>query len=171
MSDLNQRSEDVSEQEHISGRYLTFVLMSEQYGLPIKAISEIIGVIHITPVPNTPVHCKGIINLRGKIIPVVSLRVKFGMPEIPYDEKTCIVIVEVADKESTRHLGFIVDSVEEVVSFASDAIESTPRYGDSVDPRILSGIGKTSDGSVVMLLNTSLLVNADKSDSYAGISK
>ena len=132
-------------------KLLTFSLGSEGYGVSILKVKEIIGMMHITPVPRTPDFVKGVINLRGKIIPVMDLRAKFGMEEKPYDERTCIVVVEVVVKNSQRLLGVVVDMVSEVVSVTENDIEPPPQYGSSVDNNFILGIGKIKDRVVIII--------------------
>lgn len=132
-------------------KLLTFALGSEGYGVSILKVKEIIGMLDITPVPRTPDFIKGVINLRGKIIPVMDLRVKFGMDEKEYNERTCIIVVEVNLKGMQRLLGVVVDMVSEVVSITSDQIEPPPEYGMKVEHNFILGIGKIKDRVVIIL--------------------
>jgi len=132
-------------------KYLMFFLNTEFYGIPILKVNEIIGLMEVTHVPRTPEFMKGIINLRGKIIPVIDLRLKFNMPERAYDEQTCIIIVEIPIQGQKSFIGIIVDKVAEVVSIQSADIELPPQYGQECDNNFLTGIGKVKD-KVIMLL-------------------
>lgn len=132
-------------------KLLTFSLGSEGYGLSILKVKEIIGMMHITPVPRTPNFVKGVINLRGKIIPVVDLRTKFNMDEKPYNERTCIIVVEVNLNNTQRLLGVVVDMVSEVVSIDSSEIEPPPQYGTKLDHNFILGIGKIKDRVVIII--------------------
>lgn len=132
-------------------KLLTFSLGSEGYGLSILKVKEIIGMMHITPVPRTPNFVKGVINLRGKIIPVVDLRTKFNMEEKPYNERTCIIVVEVSLNNTQRLLGVVVDMVSEVVSIESNEIEPPPQYGTKLDHNFILGIGKIKDRVVIII--------------------
>lgn len=132
-------------------KLLTFSLGSEGYGVSILKVKEIIGMLDITPVPRTPDFIKGVINLRGKIIPVMDLRIKFGMDEKEYNERTCIIVVEVAIKGNQRLLGVVVDMVSEVVSISSEEIEPPPEYGTTLEHNFILGIGKIKERVVIIL--------------------
>lgn len=149
--------------EQLGGKYLTFALGKEEYGIPIQRVKEIIGMMEITGVPRTPDFIKGVINLRGKIIPLMDLRLKFGLPEKTYSERTCIIVVEVASEEdrSVRMMGIAVDMVSEVVNIAEGDVEQPPRYGNGVDIRFLRGMGKVK-GKVVMLLDMDRVLSAEE---------
>lgn len=136
-------------------KHLLFYLNEEFYGIPILKVNEIIGLMNITHVPNTPNFMKGIINLRGKIIPVMDLRIKFSMPEKEYDEQTCIIIVEIPINGLTKFVGVIVDKVSEVVSINSSDVEEPPQFADEAD--FLIGVGKIKD-KIVMLLDIEKIV-------------
>ena len=136
-------------------KFLTFCLGREEYGLPILAVREIIGLIDVTPLPQTPDYVKGVINLRGKIIPVIELRSKFGLPTVAYTAETCILVVEVAGEEegsASFQLGIIVDSVREVLDISRSNIEPPPNFGSSIPLSAIQGMGKVKD-KVVILLN------------------
>jgi len=136
----------------LAGKYLTFFLGSEEYGLPVLKVREIIKVMDITPVPQVPAHVKGVINLRGKVIPVVDLRLKFGFTPQDYDERTCIIVVEVALQTSKVMMGVVVDAVSEVLTIATDEIEATPRFGEHVNTEFMKGVAKIK-GRVKFLLD------------------
>lgn len=142
------------------GKYLTFLLEDENYGFPIMKVKEIIGLMDITPVPKAPEFVKGVINLRGKIIPIMDLRAKFNMTENAYDEKTCIIVVEVIMKGTESLVGIVVDTVAEVINFLAEDIEQPPQYGSQDENGFLTGIGKLKD-RVVMLLNIDKIVDLD----------
>ena len=132
-------------------KLLTFSLGEEEYGVPILKVKEIIGMLEITSVPKTPDFLKGVINLRGKIIPVMDLRLKFGMDEHEYDERTCIIVVELILNGVERQIGVVVDMVSEVVSISTSEIEPPPEYDSSVDNNFIIGIGKIKEKVVVIL--------------------
>lgn len=132
-------------------KLLTFSLGSEGYGVSILKIKEIIGMMDITPVPKTPDFIKGVINLRGKIIPVMDLRIKFGMTEQEYNERTCIIVAEIIIKGTQKLLGVVVDMVSEVVTISDNQIEPPPEYGASVEHNSILGIGKIKDRVVIIL--------------------
>jgi purine-binding chemotaxis protein CheW len=138
------------------GKYLTFGLAEETYGLEILKVREIMGLMDITAVPRTPDFVKGVINLRGKVIPVVDLRLKFGMPEAQHTEKTCIIVVQVG----TVEMGILVDKVSEVLNIASGEIEDTPSFGVSVNTDFILGLGK-AHGKVTILLDIGTVLSKD----------
>jgi purine-binding chemotaxis protein CheW len=132
------------------GKYLTFALANEEYGLEILKVREIIGYMAITAVPQTPPYVKGVINLRGQVIPVVDLRAKFGMETTETTEQTCIIVVEMTQGSRTFSTGIVVDNVEEVLDIAGEAIEEAPQFGSDIDTNFILGMGKI--GSTVKIL-------------------
>lgn len=132
-------------------KLLTFSLGSEGYGVSILKVKEIIGMMDITPVPKTPDFIKGVINLRGRIIPVMDLRTKFGMEEQEYNERTCIIVAEVLIKGVQKLLGVVVDMVSEVVTITDEQIEPPPEYGSFNEHSSILGIGKIKDRVVIIL--------------------
>ena len=157
MDELN-----IIEQSEIGthGRYLTFTVGSEDYGIEITYVSEIIMVQAMTEVPELPPYLKGIINLRGKILPVMDVRVRFNKEPIEYTDRTCIIVVIVG----ATSVGLIIDAVREVMDIADDDI-TAPSTGSGFSNRYISGIGKTSTG-VKLLIDLENLVS-DKIDSAA----
>jgi purine-binding chemotaxis protein CheW len=146
---------------HLAGKYMTFKLAEENYGLEILKVREIIGLMEITRVPRTQEFVRGVINLRGKVIPVIDLRLKFGMPAVEATDQTVIIVVQcqVGDRQLT--MGLLVDQVLEVLSIDAGNIEATPPLGDStVDTSFILGVGKTGD-RVVFLLDISEVLGAD----------
>ena len=133
------------------GKYLTFSLAAEEYGISILKVKEIIGVMSITMVPQTPAYVKGVINLRGKVIPVVELRLKFGMEEIDYTDRTCIIVVEVKTDTGKVMTGIVVDSVSEVLNVKSSDIEDTPNFGDTMKTDYILGMAKAGNGVKILL--------------------
>ena len=143
------------------GKYLTFMLGHESYGVPVLAVREIIRLCPITPVATMPPHVRGVINLRGKVIPLVDLRVRFGLPVTAEHERTCIVVTQVAAAAGgTRPYGVIVDAVEEVAQFTAADIEPPPDFGDAIDARFITGMAKTAAG-VRVLVDLDLIAAAD----------
>ena len=138
-----------------AGKYLTFVLAGEEYGLEILRVREIIGLMDITSVPRTPPFVKGVINLRGKVIPVVDLRLKFDLEEGTRTEETCIIVVDVGAVE----MGIIVDKVSEVINILPQEIEDTPSFGVEVDTDYILGMGKAK-GRVTILLDIGKVFSA-----------
>ena len=143
------------------GKYLTFSLADEEYGIGILKVREIIGMQSITPVPQTPMFVKGVINLRGQVIPVVDLRLKFGMDELEYTERTSIIVVEVRGQAGNIPIGTVVDSVSEVVNIRADEIEDTPTFGTSLDTEYIMGMAKT-EGGVKILLDIDRVLSAEE---------
>ena len=138
------------------GKYLTFSLAREEYGLEILKVREIIGIMDITAVPQMPPHVKGVVNLRGKVIPVVDLRLKFGMESAEYTEATCIIVVDVGTL-----VGIIVDTVQEVLDIESAQIDPPPPLGASVDTTFILGMGKVRE-EVKILLDINKVLNEEK---------
>lgn len=130
------------------GKFLTFFLASEEYGIEILKVQEIIGMLSITAVPRTPSFVRGVVNLRGKVIPIIDLRLKFGMPAAEQTEETCIIVVQTRGIE----MGIVVDRVSEVLDIATDAIDEAPSFGAEVDTEYLLGIAK-AEGQIRLLLD------------------
>lgn len=147
----------VEEMVNKEGKYLTFVLLEEEYGLEILKVREIIGLLDVTPVPQTPEFVKGVINLRGKVIPVVDLRLKFGMPEAEYTKETCIIVVDV----DSLLMGIIVDTVSEVMEIKEDEIEPPPSFGQKVDVKFILGMAKIK-GKVKILLQIEKVLSSEE---------
>ena len=134
------------------GKYLTFHVGSEEFGIGVLGVREIMGMQDVTAVPHTPVYVKGIINLRGKVVPVVDLRLKFGMPATEYTARTCIVVVDLPGEAESALMGVIVDSVSEVMNITGGEIEDAPDFGEDISIPYLVGIAKCK-GKVKLLLN------------------
>jgi len=145
-----------------AGKYLTFVLNKEQYGVEILKVREILVVLPITPVPQTPHFVKGVINLRGKVIPVVDTRLKFGMSETEHTNETCIIVVDV----NSTMMGMIVDTVKEVLDITEDKIEDPPNFGSSIDSGLIRGLGKIGDKVNILLDIDRVLGNIGMGDMF-----
>ena len=143
-----------------AGKYLTFVLGREEYGLPVLKVREIIKVMDITHVPQVPAHVLGVINLRGRVIPVIDLRRKFGLPAQDHTDRTCIIVAEVALASATVMMGVVVDSVSEVVNVAAAEIDETPDFGGQNETDYLLGLAKVK-GSVKILLDLDRVLGSD----------
>ena len=142
----------------LAGKYLTFLLSRESYGIPVLKVREIIRLTSITAVPQMPAYVKGVINLRGKIIPVIDLCRKFGVEPAGTSESACIVVVQVNGPDNRPiQLGLAVDGVEEVCHFAPGDIEATPEFGEVVDTTCILGMAKVK-GVVKTLLNIDRVV-------------
>lgn len=135
-----------------AGKYLTFIVDREEFGVAVLKVREIMGIQEVTAMPRTPAWMKGVINLRGKIIPVVDLRLKFGLPAVAYTERTCIVVVQIRSGADLMPMGIIVDEVSEVVSMSAGDIEDTPDFGAGVDTACILGMAKVK-GKVKILLD------------------
>lgn len=144
-----------------TGKYLTFSLESEEYGIGILKVKEIIGMLPITSVPRTPEFIKGVINLRGKVIPVIDLRLKFDMKSASYNDRTCIIVVEIDASGSTVLIGIVVDTVSEVLNIKEDDIEETPAFGTKLDTRYILGMAKQERG-VKILLNIDKVLSSNE---------
>lgn len=143
------------------GKHLIFELEQRSYGIPVMEVSEVNKLIKITHTPNTPEFVKGVINLRGKIIPVIDLRLKFGMKEKEYDAETCIIIVNVLVGQLNKQMGIIVDKVSEVYDIPLSEIDAPPDYGTRLEDSIFTGIGKIKD-KLVMLLNLKKILYSEE---------
>ncbi len=146
------------------GKYLTFALGSEEYGLEILKVREIIGYMDITSVPQTQNYVKGVINLRGQVIPVVDLRAKFGMEPADITEQTCIIVAETNQGSRNRSTGIIVDRVQEVLDIAGDNIEEAPEFDSSVRIDFILGIGKIGESIKILLDIDKVLSGTDCND-------
>lgn len=141
------------------GKYLTFTLADEEYGIGILKIKEIIGIMPITSVPQTPDFVKGVINLRGKVIPVIDLRLRFGLEPVPYTDRSCIIVVEIVGATGNLMIGLVVDSVSEVLNIKGGDIEDTPTFGIRLDTDYILGMAKVGK-SVKILLDIDRVLGA-----------
>ncbi len=139
------------------GKFLTFALAEEVYGVEILKVKEIIGIMDITTVPQTPDYMKGVINLRGKVIPIIDLRSKFSMQEIEHTQETCIIVVEVYK----ALIGIVVDSVAEVLYIKGEEIEPAPSFGQEIDTNFILGLGKTK-GKIIILLDIDKVLSSEE---------
>jgi purine-binding chemotaxis protein CheW len=142
-----------------AGKYLVFHLDKEEFAIQVQKVREIMGVQEITQVPQTPAHVKGVINLRGKVIPVVDLRLKFGMEPAEYTHRTCIVVVQVTGSRDTTLMGVVVDGVAEVLQVAASDVEETPSFGQDVAIPYVMGLAKLK-GKVKILLDIDQVMTA-----------
>ncbi len=143
------------------GKYLTFTLAEEEYGIGILKIKEIIGMMPITSVPKTPEFVKGVINLRGKVIPVIDLRLRFGMEELEYTDRTCIIVVEIESQTGIVMIGIVVDAVSEVLNIKKEEMEGTPSFGAKLDTEYILGMAKM-EGGVKILLDIDQVLNTEE---------
>ena len=160
MTDYYEENNSISKESQ--EKYLTFFLEKEEFAVNIAGIKEIIGVVKINKVPNTPTHIKGVINLRGKIIPVIDLRLKFEIPPVPYDETTCIIISEIKKNEKLLLTGLIVDSVSEVITIEPEDIENESLKENILKEKYIWGIAKTEDKGIKIVLNLEYIINENE---------
>ncbi len=152
----------------LEGKYLTFTLADEDFGLEILKVREIIGMLNITAIPQTPSFFKGVINLRGRVIPVVDLRLKFGLPTMEYGERTCIIVVEMKTEMGSVQMGVVVDAVSEVINVNGADIELPPSFGSRLDTGYILGLAKTR-GSIKILLGIDQVLDAEALANLQGL--
>lgn len=160
-----ERKSNTSNSLSQEGKYLTFILCNEEYGLEILKVREIIGIMPITPIPQSPNYLKGVINLRGKVIPVVDLRTKFGFQEAEWTKESCIIVVEI----HAVLTGIIVDTVSEVIDIREEEFEPSPHLGSDVDMEIFLGMAKIKD-KVKILLDIDKILNMKGIAALEGLS-
>ena len=148
-----EQEEMIEELLFAGGKYLSFFLGEEEYAIEILKVQEIIGLMPITPVPKMPPYVRGVLNLRGKIIPVMDLRTRFNLDRVEDTDETCIIVVQ----EDKYQMGVVVDKVSEVADIQGSQIEEVPSYGSADNSEFLSGIGKTED-SVKMIVDVHKVV-------------
>ncbi len=136
----------------LAGKYLSFQIGTEEFAIRVLKVREIMGIQDITAVPQTPAYLRGVINLRGKVIPVIDLRLKFGMPALEYSQRTCIIVVQIQGQAGPIQMGIIVDSVSEVLLLGAGDIEDTPDFGEGVAVPYVVGLAK-GKGRVKILLD------------------
>ena len=142
----------------LSAKYLTFRLADETYGLDILQVREIIGLLPVTRMPRMPEYARGVINLRGKVIPVVDLRLKFGIPMAEATSETCIIVVNIEDITGDFLVGILVDGVSEVLDINQRDIDDAPELDESIEMDFISGIGKAGE-KVIILLDILTIIN------------
>lgn len=159
---LQEIIRDETDTQH--GRYLTFYLGEEVFGIEIRYVTEIVGIQEISVLPESPDYVKGVINLRGKIIPVTDMRLRINKKEVPYTDRTCIIVIDILDTKA----GLIVDQVEEVAVIADDSIVAPPDFHTGCQNRFIGGIGKDGD-NIRLLLDCEKLFKADEIESLQAI--
>ena len=155
-----------TEKSTLEGKFLTFILGDEIYGIEILKAREIIGLMDITTVPQTPDYMKGVINLRGKVIPVIDLRMKFAMQEEAHTRETCVIVVEV----NNTSIGIIVDSVSEVSDIGGGEIETAPKFGQGIDTSFIMGLGKVKD-KIIILLDIDAVLSSEELEMVEELAK
>lgn len=150
-----------------AGKYLTFSLADEHYGLEILRVQELVGLLPVTRVPRLPAFVAGVVNLRGRVIPLVDLRLCFGMSASAMDDRTCVVVVKVErGDDRLAVMGLMVDEVSDVVSLSEEVIEPTPEFGTAVDTSFVQGVGRLDD-RVVLLLDIDRVLSSGELDAIA----
>lgn len=160
-NEIEAMDQAVKAMSNREGKYLTFSLADEEYGIGILKVKEIIGMMPVTSVPQTPEFVKGVINLRGKVIPVMDLRLRFGMEAIDYTDRTCIIVVEIAGPAGAVMIGIVVDAVSEVLNIKGEDIADTPAFGTKLDTDYILGMAKM-EGGVKILLDIDRVLNAEE---------
>jgi purine-binding chemotaxis protein CheW len=146
--------------DSLAGKYLTFILDNEEYGIALLKVKEIIGMMPITSVPQTPEYVKGVINLRGKVIPVTDLRLRFEMLAAEYNERTCIIVVEIQGEETTIQVGIVVDAVSEVMNIKAEEVVEAPSFGSKVETDYILGMANI-EGQVKILLDIDRVLTSE----------
>jgi purine-binding chemotaxis protein CheW len=151
-----------------AGKYLAFQLANEEFGIDVMKVREIMCLQEITAVPQTPAHIKGVINLRGKVVPVIDLRLKFEIPSAEYTQRTCIIVTEVPGESALVLMGIVVDGVSEVLCLTGSEIEDTPSFGEDVSNQYLLGMAKVN-GKVKILLDIDKVLSTHELHNLHGI--
>ena len=170
MSNIAAIEERGTQSDIRAGKYLTFLLANEEFGIRVLKVREIMGVQDITTVPQTPPHIKGVINLRGKVIPVIDLRLKFGLTAAEYTQRTCIIVTQIQGDSGLLLMGIVVDGVCEVLNLTPAEIEDTPDFGEELSGRYLLGMAKVK-GRVKILLDIDQVLSAQDLHSLSRILK
>jgi len=159
--EASPREAPVPARMELDNKLLQFELAGEFYGVDILKVREINGMMDITAVPQTPVFMKGLINLRGKVVPVIDLRLKFGLPESDYDERTSIIVIEFKSIHGQVQMGIVVDTVSEVINIPAANIESAPNFGARLRSEYIRGMAKTKD-RVIIILDIDLILTDEE---------
>lgn len=169
MENIENKENDIDLGERLAGKYLTFLLANEDYAVDILKVQEIIQMQRVTPVPGASEFIRGVINLRGKVIPVIELRAKFNMESLEDTSKTAIIIMKISyDDGETKTMGVIIDEVREVMDVSAESIEKTPSLGKKIDTGFIMGICKYEDG-VKILLDVAKVLSIEELDSICTI--
>ena len=142
-------------------QYLTFILAEEEYGVDILRVQEIKGWDSVTPIPNTPKYIKGVINLRGTIVPIIDLRQRFKLEEIEYGPMTVVIVLKIISEEKPRTMGIVVDAVSEVYNVATEQMQPPPDFGSVVDIDFVSGLATVNEKMVIILDIDNLLTRGE----------
>lgn len=158
---LKISNEDSHRVEASSNQYLAFILAGEEYGVDILRVQEIKGWTSVTLIPNMPPHIKGVLNLRGTIVPIIDLRLRFGLDPIAYGATTVIVVLKVTGQQGSRTMGIVVDAVSDVYNVTAAEMKAPPEFGGSIKTEYVNGLA-TLDKKMVILLNIDRLLNGDE---------
>ena len=156
----NAESELSGRENEQTDQYLTFIMADEEYGVDILSVQEIRGWENVTPIPNAPNHVKGVINLRGTIVPIIDLRQRFGLTKVDYGPLTVVIVLKVNTSKGARIMGIVVDAVSDVYSLSGDDMKSAPDLGDQVNTSYIKGLVNVN-AKMVILLEINELLGAD----------
>lgn len=151
MSAVEKHVDDVAEATDAGGQYLTFMLAGEEYGIEILRVQEIKGWDAATPIPNTPDHMLGVLNLRGAVVPIIDLRKRFGLESIPYGETTVVIVVKMQHEDQERTVGLVVDAVADVYRLETAEIQPAPDMGGTINTEFVRGLTTVADKMVILL--------------------
>lgn len=162
----SQAAADISLDNGDENQYLTFILAGEEYGVDILRVQEIKGWDNVTPIPNTPRYIRGVINLRGTIVPIIDLRDRFSLESVPYGATTVVIVLKVMNGEKSRIMGIVVDAVSEVYNIDHDAMKPPPDFGTMISIDYIQGLATVDEKMVIMLdidhlLNTEIMNEVD----------
>jgi purine-binding chemotaxis protein CheW len=168
MTATRQSSPVSQKADQRAGKYLTFGLGNEEFAIQVLHVREIMGIQEITAVPQTPGYVKGVLNLRGKVVPVVDLRLKFEMPEVEYTQRTCIIVAQIESQAGKLMIGIIVDGVSEVLTMQANDIEDTPDFGAGVETPYILGMAKIKS-KVKILLDINMVFTTQEVHRLGGV--
>ena len=160
MNTAEATASEVSTPRGEHGQFLTFILADEEYGIEILRVQEIRGWSKVTKLPNSPEYLKGVINLRGTIVPIIDLRDRFGMDSLGYGSTTVVIVVRVEDEEQERVMGLVVDAVSEVYTMSNEQCQTPPDFGDGLDERYVKALASI-DENMIIILDVDALMNAE----------
>ncbi|MGL4473231.1 MAG: chemotaxis protein CheW [Shewanella sp.] len=155
-----EQNQILTSKEHDYHQFLSFVMANEEYGVPILAVQEIRGWEPTTSIPNAPKHVKGVINLRGTIVPIIDLRERFGIDSLAYGSTTVVIVLKVELANQQKVIGIVVDAVSDVFTIAENEIRVTPDFGNAQDLRFIRGLASVSE-KMVILLDINMLLGKD----------
>ena len=160
---LENGIDSISSSEDHTDQYLTFIMADEEYGVDILCVQEIRGWESATPIPNAPAHVRGVINLRGTIVPIIDLRLCFGMDDVEYNAITVVIVLKVKTENGDKIMGVVVDAVSDVYSITEKEMRAAPDLGNSIDTEFIKGLVNVNDKMVILLNIDKLLTSEDLS--------